>query len=183
MVELSTRKREIRGDVGNHHGKLGLREYHVRVNWPSPIWQVRDPIRRVITPVRGLLNPIRQVVLLICHSRSYPPYRSHLHPPSLSFSSTTLPSSQEHKVKSSLSISPCHHHESTLSASYTECSIHRVQHTPKIVSRPFILTISSWPLNVASASGVPPYRSTATSQSSIRASKVKAPRHIPTVSS
>jgi len=24
MVELSTRKREIRGDAGNHHEKLGL---------------------------------------------------------------------------------------------------------------------------------------------------------------
>jgi hypothetical protein len=53
----------------------------------------------------------------------YPPYRSHLHPPSLSFLSTTLPSSQEHKVKSSLCISPCHHHELTLSAAYTEYSI------------------------------------------------------------
>ena len=128
-------------------------------------------------------NPIRQVVLLICHSRSYPPYRSQLHPPSLSFSSITRPSSQEHKVKSSLSISPCHHNELTRSASYTECSIHRVQHSPKIVCHAFILTISSWPLNVASASGVPPYRSTATSQFSIRASKVKSPHHIPTVSS
>ena len=41
----------------------------------------------------------------------------------------------------------------------TECSIHRVQHTPKIVCRPFILTISSWALNVAnrvSAPGAPP---------------------------
>jgi len=65
----------------------------------------------------------------------------------------------------------------------TECSIHRVQHTPKIVCRPFILTISSWPLNVASASGVPPYRSTTTSQFSIRASKVKTPCHISPVAS
>jgi len=183
MVELSTRKREIRRDGGNHHEKLGLREFRVRVNWPSPIRQVRVLIRRVITPIRGLRNPIRQVVLLICHSRSYPPYRSHLHPPSLSFSSTTLPSSQEHKVKSSLSISPCHHHELTLRASYTECSIHRVQHTPTIVCGPFILKISSWPLNVTSSSSVPSYQSTATSQFSIRASKIKSPRHIPKVSS
>jgi len=107
-----------------------LREFRVRVNLPSPIRQVRVPIRRVITPIRGLLNPIRQVVPLISQVRSYPPYRSHLHPPSLSFSSTTLPSLQEHKVKSSLSISPCHHHELTPSAAYAECSIHRVQHTP-----------------------------------------------------
>jgi len=124
MVELSTRKREIRGDEGNHHEKLGLREFRVQVNWPSPMWQVPVPIWLVITLIQGLLNPIRQVVLLISHSCSLPPYRSHLHPPSLSFSSTTLPSSQQHNVKSSLSISPCHHHELTMSAAYTEYSIH-----------------------------------------------------------
>jgi len=45
-------------------------------------------------------------------------------------------------------------------------SWHRVQHTPTIVCRPFILTISSWPLNVASASGVPPSKSTASKYSS-----------------
>jgi len=119
-----------------------LREFRVAVNLPSPIRQVRAPIRQVITPIRGLRNPIRQVVPLISQVRSYTADRSHLHPPSLSFSSTTLPSLQEHKVKSSCSISPCHHHDLTLSAAYAECSIHRVQHTPKIVCRPFILTIS-----------------------------------------
>jgi len=159
-----------------------LREFRMRVNWPSTIWQVRVLIPRVITPIRGLLNPIRplldlirQVILLISHSRSYPPYRSHVYPPSLSFLSTTVPSSQVHNVKSSLSMpSSCVH---------TEYSIHQVQHTPKIVCHPFILTISSWSLNVASASDVPPYQSTATSQFSIRASKVKSRRHIPTVPS
>jgi len=65
----------------------------------------------------------------------------------------------------------------------TECSIHRVQHTPMIVCHPFILTISSWPLNVASAFSVPPYRSTTTSQFSIRAWRVKSPCHIPKVAS
>jgi len=192
-----------------------LREFCVRVNWPSPDREVRVPIRQVITPIWDLLKPIRYVVLLISHSRSYSPYCFHLHPPCLSFSSPTVPSLQEHKVKSSLSNSPCHHHELTLRVAYTECSIHRVQHTPsaaytecsihrvqhtpsvaytecsihrvqyttKIVSRPFIFTISSWPLNVDSASGIPPYRSTATSWFSIWASKVKSPHHIPTVSS
>jgi len=64
-----------------------------------------------------------------------------------------------------------------------ECSIHRIQHTPKIVCCPFFLTISSWPLNEPSASGVPSYRSTATSMFSIRASNVKSPCHISTVGS
>jgi len=108
-----------------------MREFCMRVNWPSPIRQVRVLIRWVITrirglrnPIRPLLNPIRQVVLLIFHSRSYPPYHSHFHPSSLCFLFTTLPSLKEHKVKSSLSISPCYHHELTLSAAYTAYSIH-----------------------------------------------------------
>jgi len=102
----------------------------VLVNRPSPIRLVRVAILRVITLIQGLLTSIPQVILLISHSRSSPPYRSQLHPPSLPFSSPTLPSSQEHIVKSSLSISPCHHHGLTLSAAYTEYSIHRVQPTP-----------------------------------------------------
>jgi len=40
----------------------------------------------------------------------------------------------EHKVKSSLSISPCHDHELTTSTAYTESSIQRVQHTPSRAS-------------------------------------------------
>jgi hypothetical protein len=36
----------------------------------------------------------------------------------------------DHKVKSSLSLSPCHHHALTLSTAYTEYSIHQVQHMP-----------------------------------------------------
>jgi len=92
--EFSTWKREIRRDRGNHHEKLGRREFCVRVNCPSLIRQVRVPIWRIITPIRGYLNPIMQVVILISHSCSYAPYRSYHHPPSLSYSSTTLPSSQ-----------------------------------------------------------------------------------------
>jgi len=107
-----------------------LREVRVRVNWPSPIRQVPVPIRRVITLKRGLPNPTMQVILLISHSHSYPPYRFHLNTPSHSFLSTTLPSSQELNVKSSLSITPCDHHELTLNAAYTECSIYLVQKIP-----------------------------------------------------
>jgi len=75
-----------------------LREFRVPVNLPSLIRQVRVPIRRVITPIQCLPNPIRQVVPLISHIRSYPPHRSHLHPPYLSFSSTSQPSSQNTKL-------------------------------------------------------------------------------------
>ena len=102
------------------------KQFRVRVNLPSPIRQVQVPIRRVITPIRGLVNLIRQLVLLIAQVRSDPPYRSHLHPPSLSFSSTTLPSLQEHKDKLSIAISPRHHPDLTPIAAYADCSTHKV---------------------------------------------------------
>jgi len=67
MAELMTRKREMRGDGANHPEKLGLTEFHVQVNLPSPIWQVQVPIWWEITLIQGLPNPIRQVVPLISH--------------------------------------------------------------------------------------------------------------------
>ena len=147
--------------------------------------------------------------------------------PRLSFSTIIT----EHKVKSSLSISPCHDDELTLitasteysihqvhhtlskaytiysihrvqhtpstayteysihwvqhtpSTAYTEYSIHWVQHTPKIVCLPFILTIMSWPLNVAWASGMPPYTIDCHQPALHDSSKVQSPHHIPTVAS
>jgi len=157
-----------------------LREFRVRVNIPSLMQQVWVPIRQVITPIRGLLNPIRQAITLISQVRSYPPYRSHLHPSSLSISSTTLPSLQEHKVKSYLSISPCHHHELTPGAAYAKCSIQRVRHTPSTAYTEYsIHRVQHAPCiayNQDCSSS--PY-----SHDFIRTSKVKSPRHIPTVSS
>jgi len=78
---------------------------------------------------------MRHVVPLISHFRSYPPLRSQLHPPSLSFSSTTLSSSQNTKLSQpSLSlhamIMSWHWVQHTPSTTYIEHSKHRVQHTP-----------------------------------------------------
>jgi len=120
MVELSTRKWEI---GGNLHEKLGLGEFRVWVNWPSPIRQVRVLIRRNLSPRRGLPNLMRQVIPVISHIRSYPPYHSHLHLPSLSFSSTTQPSSQNTKLS-----------HPSLSLHDMIMSWHRVQHTPSTAS-------------------------------------------------
>jgi len=150
-VELRTRRRAMRRDGSNHDEKLGLREFRVRVNWTSPIRQVWVPIWHVITPIRGLHNPIRQLVPLISRIRSYPPHGSHLHPPSLSFSSTTQSSPQNpklchpslflhamimswHRVQHSPSTTfteySIHQGHHTQGPAYTEYSIHRVQHTP-----------------------------------------------------
>jgi len=106
-------------DGAIHHEKRGRREFRMRVNVPSPIWQVQIPIWRVITPIRSHPTPIRQVVPLISHIRSYPPHRAHFHPPSLSFSSPTLPSSQNIKLS-----------HPSLSLHAMIMSWHRVQHTP-----------------------------------------------------
>ena len=164
-----------------------LKDFGVRVNLPSPIRQVWVPICHVITPIRDLPNPNRQVVPLISHICSYPPHRSHLHTPSLSFTSTTSTIIAEHKVKSSLCISPCHDQELTPSTcihrvqAYTKYSIHQVQHTPstaytkysipKIVCLPVMLMITNWPLNVASASSVPPCMIDSLSHLALRAQR------------
>ena len=89
----------------------------------------------------------------------------------------------EHTVKSSLSISPWHDHELTPSTAYTEYSIHRVQHPPKIVCLPFFLIIASWPLNVASASSVPPYTIDCRQPALYESWNVTSPCHIPRVAS
>jgi len=130
MVEWSTRKREIRGDRGNHHEKLWRKRILCVSQFAIPDTASTSCNPAGKTPIWGLLHPIRQVITQISQVRSYPPYCSHLHPPSLSVLSTTLPSLQEHKVKSSLSISPWHHHELTPSTAYADHSIHLVQHTP-----------------------------------------------------
>jgi len=219
-----------------------LRKFHVQVNLQSAKQQVWVLIWCVITSIPGLPNPIRQVESLKSHIRSYPPHCSYLHPPSLSFSSTTVSSSQNTKLRNlslslhviimswhweqhtpsiaytvysihwvqytlslaytKYSIHWVHHTPSTAyteysthwvqytpstvytessihwvqytpstayteysmhqvqhspSTAYTKYSIHWVQHPPKIVCLPFIVMITSWPLNVASAASIPPY--------------------------
>jgi len=118
-----------------------FRELCVRVNLPCPIRQVGPTIQPVITPIWGLLNPIGQVVPLISQIRSYSPYCSHLHPTSL-FLVYNCSIIAEPKVNSSLSISM------PWSWVNTKYSIHRVQHPPRIICLPVILTIMRWPLNV-----------------------------------
>jgi len=137
-----------------------LRKFRVRVNWPSLIRQVQVPICRVISLIRGLPNPIRQVVPLISHILIFIPYLS-LSRPQLNHHRRT----QSYVIPLTLPMPgtwvdteySTHWVQHTPSTAYTEHSLHRVQHSPMIVQLPFILMITSWPLNVAAASGVPPY--------------------------
>ena len=106
-------------------------ESRVWVNLRFPMKQVRLPIWWVRTSIRGLLNPMMQVVPLISHIRSYPPYRSRvILIPKFLFLVHNSTIIAEHKVKLSFCISPCHDYKLTLSTAYTKYSIHRVQHTP-----------------------------------------------------
>jgi hypothetical protein len=171
-----------------------LREFHLQADLPSLIQQVRIPIRRVIPPIQGHLNSICQVVPLITHIWLYPPHRSHLHPPSFTFPSTTILSLQNTKLShSSLShhvmIMSWHRVCHTPSTAFIKYSIHRVQHAPRtvyteysthrvqlpsnIVCLPFILMITSGLRSVAPASRAPLHES----------SKMMSPGYIPTVAS
>jgi len=123
MVELRTRRRETRGDWANHHEKLGLTRISCASQFTIPDTAGTGPD-------------------LVCNNtdtRSSQPNQAS-RTPDFSYSSTSFSSSSpislflvhnsttiipKHKVKSSLSISPCHDHELTPST-----SIHRVQHTP-----------------------------------------------------
>jgi len=134
MVALSTRMSEMRGDGGNHHEKLRLKRIScVSQFTDSDTAGASSEPACNYTDTRSS-NPIWQAVPLISHIPSYPPHCSHRHPPSLSFSSTTLPSLQNTKLSHpSLSlhvlIMSWHRVQQTPST-----SIHWVQHTPTTAS-------------------------------------------------
>jgi len=128
-----------RWDGTNHHEKLGLKRISCARQLTIPDQQVQVPIQHIITPIWGLPNPIRQVVPLISHIRADPPHRSHLHPPSLSCSSKSQPSSQNTKLS-----------HPSLCLHGMIMSSHRVQHTPSTAyteystERLFVFPSFSW---------------------------------------
>jgi hypothetical protein len=140
MAELRTRKREMRRYGGNHHEKLGLKIISCASQFtiPDTAGTSSDPACNYTDTRSSQPNPA-----------SHTPDYSYPLVSSTSFSSSSPISLflvrnstiiAEHKVKSSLSISPCHDHELAPSLAYTEYSIHRV---PKIDCLPFNLMITS----------------------------------------
>ena len=134
MVELRTRKREMRGDGGNHPEKLGLKRVsHVsQFTIPDTAGMSPDPACNSTDTLSSSPN-----------QASHSPHYSYLLVSSRSFSSSSPISLilihhsiilAEHKVKTSLAISLCHDDELTPSTAYTEYSIHRVQPTPSMAS-------------------------------------------------
>jgi len=181
MVELSTRKRKIRGDGGNHQQKLGLKIILSASHFTIPYSAGKCP-----HPAGNNINTGSAKTNQASHTPdfSYPLVCSisllSLFPITLCLvhNSTIIARTQCLLIHFHLSI---HDHEFTPSSVYTECTIQRVQHTPRIVCRPFIFMITSWLLNIPSDSSIPPYRSNAIIHFSISASKVQSPWHFPTV--
>jgi len=135
-------------------------ELCVSVNILFSKWQVQLTIRQQRSQMWGLLIQIRQVVRLIYHICSNPPYRSHLDPPFLILvhNSTII---VEHKITSSRPISPCPEYECSLSKLYTDYPIHWVLHPANTactncVTLPLIVTFTSWHHIESSASSMPP---------------------------
>jgi len=154
MVELRTRKSQMRGYGGNHHQKLELKRIFCASQFtipdiagasPDPACNNTDT--RSSQSNQASSTPDYSYPLVSSTSfSSFSPISLFL-----VHNSTII---TEHKVKSSFSISPCHDHElapskayteykHTPSTAYTEYSIHRVQHPFKIVCLPFILMITS----------------------------------------
>jgi hypothetical protein len=130
MIDLRTRKREMRGYVGNHHEKLGLKKIPCasQLTIPDTAGKSPDPAcnyteTRSLQPNQASRTRDISYPLISCTSFSSSSPISLI----LVHNSTII---ADHKGKSSLSISPCHDHELIASIAYTVYSIHRVQHTP-----------------------------------------------------
>jgi hypothetical protein len=142
MVELRTTKREMKGYGGNHHEKLGLKRISgaSQLTVPNmagkrPDWVCNYTDTRSLQPNQASRTRDFSYPLVFSTSFSSSPISLFL-----IHNSTII---TEHKVKSSLSISPCHDHELAQSTASTEYSIHPVQHPPKLVCLPFILMMTS----------------------------------------
>ena len=143
MVELRTRKREMRGYRGNHYENLRLKIIQCASQFtiPDTAGTSHNPACNYTTTRSSQPNPASRTPTFSFQLLSSTSFSSSS-PISLVLvhNSTII---AEHKVKSSLTISPCHDHELAPSIAYTEYSIHRVQHPSKIVCIPFILMITS----------------------------------------
>ena len=178
MVELSTRKREMWGYRGNLQEKLGLKRIlcvsqltisNTAGSSPDPAYNYTDtrssqPNEASRTPGSLISACIPHIVLIFI--------------PHLSLSSPQ----PNYDRRTQSQVIPLY-----LSMPWswvdTEYSIRRVQHPAKIICLPFILMMSSRPLNVASASGVPPYTIDRHQPGLHESSMIKSPCHIPMVAS
>jgi len=129
MVELRLRMREMSGDGKIHHENLGLKRIWSAIKFTIPDTAGTSPDQACNYIDRRSSKPNQE-----SHTPdfSYPLVSSTLFGSSSPISHFLVHNSTiiaDHKVKSSLFISPCHDQEVTPSTAYTAYSIHRVQHT------------------------------------------------------
>jgi len=124
------------GDGGNYHKKLGLQRIACASQFTIPGTSGSSPIvactytdTRSSQPNQASCTP--HILYLLVSSTSF----SSSSPISLILihNSTII---VEYKVKLSLLISLCCDHELTPSTAYTEYSLHRVHHTPRVQHTP-----------------------------------------------
>jgi hypothetical protein len=144
MVELRTRKREMRRYGGNHYLKLGLKRISCVSQLTIPDTESKSPDSacnytdtRTFQPNQA--SHTRDVSYSLVSSTSFS--LSSFISLFLVHNSTII---AENKVKSSLSISPCHDHELSPSIAYTKYSIHRVQHTTEYSIHPRLCVFPSF---------------------------------------
>jgi len=176
MVEWRTRNRVMRGDGGNYHEKLEPKRMSCASQFStipniagiSPNSAGNNTDTRSSKPNQTSCTP----------DFSYPIVSSILFPSSSPLS--LIRPQLYHYCRTQSQVIPLYLSMSWLWVN-TVYSIHQIQYTPKIVCFPFMLTITSWPLNVASASSVPPNKINRHQPALYESSKVKSPCHIPMV--
>jgi len=199
MVELRTRNREMTGCGGNHHQKLGHKRIPCDSQWtiPNPAGSTPYPADKNTNTTSSKPNlasrtPDSSYPLVSCiifpSSSPFSLSRPQLyhHRTTLRYVITPYLSISWSWVNAEYSLqrvqhSPKVHHTPRVQHTprvHPTPRVHhssRVQHWPRllvppvIVGRPFNLMITCWPLNVASASGAPPFM--ITSQLSVRAQR------------
>jgi len=115
--------REMRGYRGNHQEKLALERISRAIQFTIPDTAGTNPdcvcnytdTRSTQPNAASRTTEFSNMIIITSFTSAFP---SSLF---LVLNSTNI---AEHKVKSSLSISPCHAHELTPSTAYTEYSIH-----------------------------------------------------------
>jgi hypothetical protein len=135
MVELRTRKREMRGSEGNHHEKQGLKSISCasQLTIPNTTDSPPDLVGRYSNFRSSKPNQASHTA-----DFSYVLISSISCPSSSSFSLSRPEVYHHHRSQSSVifSISPCCDYVLTLSTAYTNYSMHQVQYTPSAPSTP-----------------------------------------------
>jgi len=134
----------------NHNEKLRLRRISCesRITFPDMAGTSLDPACNYTDTSSSQPNQARCSSDFPYPLVSYISFSSSSHISRFLVHNSTI--NAEHKVKSSLSISPCHDHELTQSTAYTEYSIHQIQHSPSTASteygiHPRLFVILSFP--------------------------------------